>query len=179
MKDKIKLFIERNIKSLDANDFDGFYEEANLTFDDYREMCDLTETLLEAGINPLEHLDYVPEGYLYNNQDILKLEIPSNIKRIEQKAFCFNANIRELTIPASVSYIDYNAFCGCTNLSTIYIDSKLMEIEREAFDQCYNLNEIIFRGTIEEWHSLMDDNFCSELENCTLISCTDGDIDND
>jgi hypothetical protein len=54
-----------------------------------------------------------------------------------------------------------------------------MEIENEAFDQCYKLNEIIFRGTIEEWHSLMDDNFCSELENCTLISCTDGDIHND
>lgn len=179
MTDRVKHFIERSISFLDNNKWDEFYEEAQLTLYDNREICELTEILLAAGLDPLAHLDYVPEGYLYNNQDIVQLIIPPNIRSIQKKAYCFCGNIKELHIPENCSYIDYNAFCGLTNLETIYFNSQFCQIENEAFDQCYHIKEVIFKGTVEEWKALMEETWCHELEDAKLISCTDGDIHND
>lgn len=179
MTQSVKNYIEYNIGLIDNNDFDRFYEEAQFTLANNREIAELTEILVAAGLDPLKHLDYIPEAYLYNNQDIIKFEIPPHIKRIESKAFCFCGHLKEIRIPSSVSYIDYNAFCGCTALDTVYFEPLAIDIENEAFDQCYHIKEVCFSGTIEEWQMIMDECFCSELENCPLISCTDGDIHND
>ena len=62
---KVKKFIEKNIDLIEDNKWKEVYNEASepLTFVGVGE---LTSTLLEADIDPLDYLGYIPSGYLCN-----------------------------------------------------------------------------------------------------------------
>ena len=48
---------------------------------------EVSQALLKHMINPLDDLDYVPARFLSYSTDIRYLEVPDNIKRIEEGAF--------------------------------------------------------------------------------------------
>lgn len=52
------------------------------------------------------------------------MEIPQNIKRIEDGAFIGNTGLKDVEIPASVTFIGKEAFADCTNLKEIKIHGK-------------------------------------------------------
>ena len=61
---KIKKFIEDNKKLIKNNKWEEIYKEANYSWDFMEEIGDFTSILLNADINPLEYIDYIPERFL-------------------------------------------------------------------------------------------------------------------
>jgi hypothetical protein len=62
---------------------DYFHLIVNGLFD----LTSFNTLLLKAGINPLEHMTYVPSNFLYGS-GFTKITLPENIISISAKAFC-------------------------------------------------------------------------------------------
>lgn len=85
----------------------------------------LTEVLLEADVDPLIYLNYVPKSYLaWTNMKDFK--IPAGIEVIDQNAFS-NSNLESITIPSTVKAIHKYAFANCSDLSDIYYDGTMKQ----------------------------------------------------
>ena len=77
----VKLFLEKNKDIID--DLPKLYEKSldySFHFGNLTPL--LTKTLLNAGINPLESLSYIPDYYMSEDNDIEIFEIPENIVNI-------------------------------------------------------------------------------------------------
>lgn len=167
-------FIEKHIEQIDKNDWRNIYYKALEELDGY--VGELTLTLLEARINPLDHLDYIPSMYLHSS-DIKDFDIPNHIKTIESAAFAESSIEGKFIIPNSVETINYRAFrscinleevhfldnvvqiasetfLGCTNLKRIYLPHALEEIGTRCFFNCNRLKDIYYDGTQEDWEKL-------------------------
>ena len=120
MIDEIKNIIKNNINLINQNDkksWEQVYKKA------YAYEGELTQTLLEADIDPAEILGYIPNAYLYNS------------------------TIDYYKIPDNVISIGYAAFAGCKNLKHITIPESVESIDDGVFANCKQLTEIIFKGT--------------------------------
>ena len=119
-------FIEKNINLIEKNNYDvktGLYNEA---FKAHIEPGDLTTVLLTAGIDPLEHLDYIPWRYLAFNRDMEEFHIPENIITIGTGAF-FMSSIKTLYVPISVKLFGEECF------SSSKIETIIFEGTRKDF----------------------------------------------
>ena len=117
---ELQEFIEKNIGLIEANNYDvktGLYNEA---FKAHIEPGELTDALLTAGIDPLEHLDYIPWRYLAYNKQFKEFHIPDNITSIGTGAF-FASSIKTLYIPRSVKVFGEECFSS-SNIETILFD---------------------------------------------------------
>ena len=72
-----------------------------------------TVFLLNAGINPLLYMDYVPGNFLYNTYNshinFPIFEIPNHITEIRTNAF-YNSCVKDLVFPASIKNVRFEAF---------------------------------------------------------------------
>lgn len=121
-----KNFIKENIDLIEENAWQLIYKSAIQRVP----IGQFTQILLEAKINPLDYLDYIPEFYL-RNTDISEFKIPDHIKRI-----------------------NYNAFKNCHELETVYIPKSVTSIDSGVFSECRNLKKIIYDGTIDDWNNI-------------------------
>ena len=105
-------------------------------------------------VDPLSHLDYVPENYLYEAVDEnLCVHVNDGITKIKDNAFAF-CNIKKLIISNKVKYIGDNALA-------------------------LNSGEIIYQGTVQEFI-----NTCLGKSKCfarahhdeMVIECSNGPI---
>lgn len=140
-------FIEKYIEQIDNNDWRNIYNKAVDELDSYT--GELTLTLLEARINPLDHLDYIPQMYLHSS-DIKAFDIPSHIKTIDSAAFAQSDLEGKFIIPNSVETINYRAFRSCINLEEIHFLDNVAQIESEAFIDCTNLKRIYLPHALHE-----------------------------
>lgn len=149
---KIKRFIEKNIASIEAEDWERVYEKAlpELTAP---QIGDFTQALLEADINPLESTTIIPNYYLYAST-IQSLNIPDNIKIISECAFQY-----------------------CRKLVEVHLPKDLTEIKPQAFASCIKLKDFYYPGTKEEWEEVFLRPLWAEkyLLN-RIIHCSNGDI---
>lgn len=87
MKLKVKKYLIKNKHLIEEDRWDEFYSKLRDDPDLYlRDVGDITKVLLDANINPLNHLSYIPAYFLYG-QDVKSFNIPQHILGIEPFAF--------------------------------------------------------------------------------------------
>ena len=110
---------------------------------------DFTSLLLSCGTDPLNYMDEVPVGFLYENTEITRFIIPDGIKIIQAGAFYECTNLKNIIIPESVVEIRNLAFRGCKALIDIILPKKLKDIEHEAFKECTGLRTVTIPRSLE------------------------------
>ena len=78
------------------------------------------------------------------------IDIPSDLKSIEESVFDSCTNLANITIPDSVTSIEKCAFSGCTNLTNITIPNGVTSIGIQAFSNCTGLTKIVIPGSVEK-----------------------------
>lgn len=102
----------------------------------------LTETLLNAGIDPLDYLDYIPDFFLAD-LDIKTFSIPGHIRGIGNMAFAGCYHLVEVDIPNSVTSIGNSAFLNCRNLTKITLPPNIKTWGDNIFEGCNKLIDSI------------------------------------
>ena len=77
-----------------------------------------------------------------NCHDLISVNIPSSVTRIEEQAFFRCYGITSIDIPNSVTSIGGLAFYHCDNLSSIEIPNSVESIGFEAFRDCEKLTTV-------------------------------------
>ena len=148
-------------------------------------------------------IEYGIESVFINNcENLVSVDLPTSIKRIEDRAFHLCFSLRDVTIPPGVTYIGEQAFCGtaiesisipdsveemgpscfssCPNLKTVSIGADISEIPRWAFNCCYKLSDITFPSTVTSLYDQTTFIGCPTLERIdvdpenTVYSSIDG-----
>lgn len=116
MNEVVKSLIKNNyLKAIDEGNFSDIYMDLYNRFfrdENFQYVGWFTETMLDAGINPLLYMGWVPPRYLYASKIIRHLIIPPHITRISSNAFA-HSNIKCIEIPRNCSNIDREAFKWC------------------------------------------------------------------
>lgn len=133
----VKKFIEENIDAIEQGDFGKIYKDADFIID----VPKLTESFLEAGINPLQNLTHIPNSYLCET-DIKEFTVPSHIIRIGASAFWACEILNKVMLPEGLVSIDKDAFAECHNLWQINFPSTLENIGEDAFAET-NLHHVV------------------------------------
>ena len=120
-------------------------------------------------------MDYVPEGYRFETQDIA-IVIPELVQTIKYSAYSSMPNLTTVTIPKNVQYVDEWAFAHNTNLKKIYIENALTTFHPQAFAQCNEVTDVIYGGTKDEWTTWLSETIY--FDDGVVIHCIDGDIRN-
>lgn len=158
-------FLRGQTKLLEEGNFDELYTI-------YRRKVNpvstpLTELLVDAGIEPLDYLPYIPDKYAPGGKLITEVVIPENIKGIGRSAFEDCTGLTSVTIPDSVTSIGSYAFSGCNNLTGITIPNSVTSIGSEAFSGCSKFKSVTIPDsvTIISWGAFRN---CTELTSVTI-----------
>ena len=92
---------------------------------------ELTNILIQAGIDPLLGMTEIPTCFLYLQESIKFFNIPQGITKINNYAFVYT-DLESITIPNSVKVIERSAFYGCKNLKTVSLPTGVL-LENRAF----------------------------------------------
>ena len=155
---------------------------------DFRWNDNLRTVVIEYGIESV---------FINDCENLVSVDLPTSIKRIEDRAFHLCFSLRDVTIPPGVTYVGEEAFCGtaiesisipdsveeigtscfssCHNLKTVSIAADITEIPRWAFNCCYELSDIIFPYTVTSIGELAF-NECTSLKAFNFDNITN--IDN-
>jgi hypothetical protein len=124
-----KQFIENHIEWIENNEFEKIYSNDSLEAVDRSE---LTQILLSIGLDPLQHLTFVPANYL-SESNIKQFVVPSHIDRISSAAFWECRELEKVTLPEGLIFIEDSAFAECHKLAQISLPSTLEYIYEDAF----------------------------------------------
>lgn len=105
-------------------------------------------------------------GFAFDNcKSLKKVNLPRALKSIEhllgKKAYfgssCFSrcTSLEEIVIPENVLVLPEYIFHDCLSLKKVTLPSSLSKIEDYAFLACYALETVYFRGTSQEFKSLI------------------------
>ena len=159
---------------------------------------EFTRLLLASEIDPLEYINYIPDFYLWDSEDITNFKIPSNITNIGIKAFAYCESLTNIIIPNSVTNICRGVFEGCSSLTNVIIPDSVIKLDSGVFNDCSsltsltlgkNLREISgwdvltgtkvksinYNNTMENWKKIDISHPNTKLFKCT-IHCTDGNL---
>lgn len=146
-----KLFIEKNINLIEGNNFKELYKLSEEGTEHPVEPGLVTYVLIEAGIDPLDYLDYIPWRY-YSFSPFETFIVPDHIKYIEGGGVVAESSIKTIVIPRSVKYVGEG-----------------------AFDYVYdNLKEIQYKGTAEEFLNI--ENIKQAAHWDLTVVCTDKEL---
>lgn len=165
MTKELKEFIENSIDLIESNNFVEIYEDLAYDIDPTHSLQEqligeFTKTMLEADIDPLAHLPYIPTAYLYG-QNVSYFGIPSHIDNIGNYAF-EESELEEIIIPSNIKVIGVKAFCFCESLKRVTIEDGCTIIGDAAFMYCDELKEIFIPASVT---TIMNDVFydCNKL----------------
>ena len=151
MQTNLKEFIERNIDLISDYKFEdvNILAHSQIPF----QIGNLTTTLMQAGINPLDHLKHVVRDMFSNSM------------------------IKVVTLPENIDFINSQGFLDCFELTTISLPESLTHIHSSAFKGCYELTTINYNGTINQWKAL--DIHPAVFADCAacFVHCADGDVE--
>lgn len=144
-----KTFLNNNAELIKNVDFKTIYGPDLLGkwTRDPNLISEISQIFIKSGINPLIYLDRVPRYFLYG-AEISSIEIPNNVKKIEDNAF-FDSDIVTIEIPDSVIEIGENAFYSCDKLKSILFPNKLKVIPRKVCFICKSLEHVNMPDGIE------------------------------
>ena len=165
-------YIKSNKDALKSYDFDSLYYGLNPKY-----RGELTTLFTNMGINPLNYLNGIIPFQYAKETKITEVEIPRNIRIIDEDAFLscsflknvkilgrvtdikygafsFCTSLKEIDLGDYVEYIEEKAFAGCRNLKSIAIPDTLKYLGKDIFDMDDNLKDIYYSGTEEEWNNI-------------------------
>ena len=106
---------------------------------------------------------------------LTSVTIPDSVTDIGIQAFEDCTGLTSVTIPDSVTSIGMHAFQGCSGLTSITIGKGVKIIRDAAFSGCIGLKRIIFKGTIEQWGSILKlKDWNTYVPSTCKVVCTDG-----
>lgn len=182
LKPEIKEFLKEHILEIKAGDWQSIYSISYKRFNN----AELTETLLGAGINPLNDLTKVPDWYLrYSNvptqitlpsnitvvgkyafancQNLSNVKLSDNIVRLEDRCFYQDHKLNQIDIPDTLEYIGPAVFAECDKLTSIIIPENVTTIDFHAFGGCVNLAYVQIRNSLKSTGFGLFDN-CKKLK---------------
>ena len=84
--------------------------------------------------------------------------------------------LKQINIPNNIKTIDESSFKGCTSLESVTIPNSVTTIERSAFEGCTSLTAMTFNGTVEEWNAIEISRYTPFPTSLTVIHCSNGDV---
>ena len=166
VKEKLKEVIQENLKALNNNDFTTLYKAAyNKDWYSGKVTTLLTELLLDAGINPLEYMTYVPDCWLYTSESVKKVTIPGNIKTVNFHAVSNNISLKELVLEDGIERIGIEAFFRNINLTKIVVPDSVTQIDKGAFMGNYSLKEIKLPSNL----TTISESLCSSCQSLVTV----------
>jgi len=88
----------------------------------------------------------VGPNFLRENAQVIRVNFPEGIDRIEDSAFYYCESLLEVTLPRTLQKIGRYAFFGCRGLTHIDIPASAALIEKDAFAFCDALEAVTFYG---------------------------------
>ena len=88
-------------------------------------------------------------------ESLTNVIIPDSVTSIGSSAFSYCGNLTNVTIPDSVTSIGSSAFSYCGNLTSVIIPNNVVNIGVQAFYECNNLTNVFYKGTAEDWSSII------------------------
>lgn len=166
MNTKIKEYIEKHIKLIDAENFEEFYKIMPEDGFPLSRKGELTEVLIEAGIDPADYLKVLPFRYLADT-GIESYSIPGNITSIGPAAFIDCVKLKDLIIGNGVERIESIAFQGCSSLIRVDLPDSVTQIDDSVFENCHGLIEVTLSNNLK---SIQNEAFrwCESLENIKI-----------
>lgn len=166
MNAKIKEYIEKHIKLIDAENFEEFYKIMPKDGFPLSRKGELTEVLIEAGIDPADYLKVLPFRYLADT-GIESYSIPGNITSIGPAAFIDCVKLKDLIIGNGVERIESIAFQGCSSLIRVDLPDSVTQIDDSVFENCHGLIEVTLSNNLK---SIQNEAFrwCESLENIKI-----------
>lgn len=146
MDDKIKDFIENNIKLIELDEWKEIYEKAKIDLS-YK-TGEFTEVMLAADIHPEKYFKELPAVFLLGSSNISNFNIPNKITSIGEAAFRSCIGLTNVIIPDSVISIGDYAFSGCISFTRIEIPDNVISIGERAFEDCTSLKRIIIGNSV-------------------------------
>lgn len=165
MLSEIKELIEYNIHLIEADDWDIVY--ARVKQKDTFLTPHFTAIMLEANINPLDYMTYVPDRYVMGSDITGKFVIPNGVTRIGEEAFSTCYYLTDVVIPNSVKVIDGGAFSFCHGFEAMSIPDNVTAIGEFLFRGCNNLKRVILSSNIKTI-PYFTFAYCLSLESVTL-----------
>lgn len=170
---------------LETGDFHSLYELADEDLETGSLTGCVTQLLLDAGINPIDYIDYVPKDCFYG-LDMYGFVLPDHITSIDDFSFVYTTNLKTinlkninsisensfsssdletLTIPGSIDAIPPEAFSGCRNLKKVVLEEGVEYINDSAFIHCPTLKELYLPSTLVYIHefAFYGDRYLSDI----------------
>lgn len=170
---------------LETENFRGLYELANKDLETRTLTGCVTQLLLDAGINPIDYIDYVPID-CFNGLDMYGFVLPDHITSIDDFGFAHTTNLKTiklkninhigensftasdletLTIPGSIDVIPPEAFSGCGKLEKVVLEEGVEYINDSAFIHCSTLKELYLPSTVVYIHeyAFYSDRYLSDI----------------
>lgn len=135
----------------------------------------LTYLLYSIGVDPLLHLNHIPNNFL-RHAGIKSIVVPGNIISVGKGAFQDCNNLITVVIEDGVKSINSYAFYSCAKLTNVTLPSSIESIGFFAFVQCKQLTNINYKGTKATWKSIALDYNWKFFDHTITIHCTNGDI---
>lgn len=133
-------------------DIAGHQQEVNklivtgeLNTDDWntiKNMNNLIEVDLSQTVNTV-----IPSSQFYGKWTIEKVELPQNLKTINDYAF-YQTRLQTIAIPDKVTDIGYNAFYGCSLLERIELPNSVTSLGSDCFEYCSSLKEVVLSNQL-------------------------------
>lgn len=96
-----------------------------------------------------------------------KVEIPTTVSIIGERAFQDCSALEEITIPDCVKEISDGAFWGCSNLKSVIIPEGVTFIAKNLFFFCSKLENVVLPNTIRKINPFAF-GFCNNLKSITI-----------
>ena len=83
------------------------------------------------------------------NEKIISVSIPSSVRFIGAKAFCFCTKLEKIHFEEGLERIGNSAFIGCESLTSVELPHSCREIDTAAFMFCRGIKEMILNDGLE------------------------------
>ena len=178
---QVQKFIKEHANLINLDDWEKFWvlaEQRVYDDDGFAYIIPKMRSIFdEANINSLKNLDYIPDGYYYEDTSITTSIVPEGFQTIKSFAYFGCENLKSIKLPSTLLTIEDNAFQYCNAIEHIEIPIKIEFIHDYTFKKCTNLKRIIYSGTKKQFSEIEfgDEVFqgCKFLDH---ISCLDGII---
>lgn len=118
MTDQLKQFIEEHKDIINDNTLEGWKEVYMSNNVRTNLLVELTESLLQIGIDPSQVLEFIPGYYLFQSK-IKSYTVPDTVIAIHEFAFMDCKRLESITIGRSTKTISENSFEHCMSLKNI------------------------------------------------------------
>lgn len=160
-----KIYFEGSVKNLGNSVFRNDYLK-EIHISDIGKWCQLQ--FYDSQSHPLYKSLPSNSGptLLYNDEELVNIEIPEGIERIGEYSFAFCDKLKSVKLSSTITNIGNHAFEYCSQLNNVQLSSNTKQIRSYAFYKCSSLVSIDFPQSLSEIGTYAF-NGCNSLNNIT------------